>query len=48
MARKSIVSLIDDISGETAEETVRSGLDGAHYEIDLSETNAIKLWESLA
>ncbi|WP_018503519.1 histone-like nucleoid-structuring protein Lsr2 [Parafrankia discariae] len=48
MAQKTIVSLIDDLSGETADETVRFGLDGAHYEIDLSETNATKLRESLA
>ncbi|ABW13926.1 putative lysyl tRNA synthetase-like protein [Parafrankia sp. EAN1pec] len=48
MARKTIVSLIDDIGGETADETIRSGLDSARYEIDLSETNATKMWESLA
>ncbi|EFC80220.1 Lsr2 family protein [Parafrankia sp. EUN1f] len=48
MAQKTIVSLIDDISGETADETIRFGLDGAQYEIDLSEENATKLRESLA
>ncbi|MEX5636249.1 histone-like nucleoid-structuring protein Lsr2 [Parafrankia sp. FMc2] len=48
MAQKTIVSLIDDLSGETADETVRFGLDGAQYEIDLSEANATKLRESLA
>jgi len=36
MAQKTIVSLIDDLSGEEADETVRFGLDGAQYEIDLS------------
>ncbi|CUU56520.1 Lsr2 protein [Parafrankia irregularis] len=48
MAQKTIVSLIDDLSGETADETVRFGLDGAQYEIDLSEVNAKKLREALA
>lgn len=48
MAQKTIVSLIDDLSGEEADETVRFGLDGAQYEIDLSEKNATKLRESLA
>lgn len=48
MAQKTIVSLIDDLDGESADETVRFGLDGAPYEIDLSEKNATKLRESLA
>src|SRR5512133_2153534 len=48
MAQKTIVSLIDDIDGEGADETVKFGLDGAPYEIDLSEKNATKLRESLA
>ncbi|WP_131747847.1 Lsr2 family protein [Frankia sp. Cppng1_Ct_nod] len=48
MAQKTIVSLIDDLDGHEADETVRFGLDGASYEIDLSEKNATKLRESLA
>jgi hypothetical protein len=48
MASKTIISLIDDLDGESADETVRFGLDGAPYEIDLSEKNATKLRESLA
>ncbi|WP_018505035.1 histone-like nucleoid-structuring protein Lsr2 [Parafrankia discariae] len=48
MAQKTIVSLIDDLSGETADETLRFGLDGAQYEIDLSEANATQLREALA
>ncbi|TCJ32251.1 Lsr2 family protein [Parafrankia sp. BMG5.11] len=48
MAQKTIVSLIDDFSGETADETLRFGLDGAQYEIDLSETNTTQLREALA
>jgi hypothetical protein len=43
MARKVVTTLICDISGETADETVRFGLDGASYEIDLSEPNAFEL-----
>lgn len=41
MARKVIVELVDDYDGESkAEETVVFGIDGATYEIDLSEHNA--------
>lgn len=48
MAQKTIVSLIDDLDGTEADETVRFGLDGAQYEIDLSEKNATTLREALA
>ena len=47
MARKTYVELIDDLSGETADETVSFALDGVAYEIDLSEANASKLREEL-
>jgi hypothetical protein len=40
MAQKVTVSLVDDLDGSEAEETVEFGLDGAFYEIDLSEDNA--------
>ncbi|MEU4651641.1 histone-like nucleoid-structuring protein Lsr2 [Nocardia fluminea] len=44
MARKVIVSLIDDFDGTSeADETVTFAIDGVAYEIDLSETNATKL-----
>ncbi|GAA2125127.1 hypothetical protein GCM10009825_01180 [Arthrobacter humicola] len=43
MARKVLVQLIDDLSGEDAKETVRFALDGAEYEIDLSAGNAAEL-----
>ena len=36
MARKVQVRLLDDIDGNEAEETVRFGLDGTEYEIDLN------------
>ncbi len=43
MAQRVVTELIDDIDGSTANETVQFGLDGAKYEIDLSEENAEKL-----
>ena len=48
MARKVQVLLVDDVDGSTAEETVTFGLDGANYEIDLSDTNAKALRDTLA
>ena len=41
------VVLVDDIDGSSATETVTFGLDGASYEIDLSEDNAARLRSSL-
>ena len=48
MAQKVQVVLIDDLDGGDASETVTFGLDGASYEIDLSEQNAAQLREALA
>jgi hypothetical protein len=48
MAQKVTVSLVDDLDGSTAEETVEFGLDGAAYQIDLSSDNAEKLRDALA
>ncbi|GEM29013.1 protein lsr2 precursor [Nocardia neocaledoniensis NBRC 108232] len=49
MARKVVVKIVDDIDGSTpATETVTFGIDGALYEIDLSDSNAAKLRDSLA
>lgn len=48
MAQKTVVSLIDDLSGEEADRTVPFGLDGVEFEIDLSDENAEKLREALA
>lgn len=47
MASKTTVSLVDDITGEPAQRTVRFGYEGKNYEIDLTETNAKVLEESL-
>jgi len=48
MAQKVTVSLVDDLDGSTAEETIEFGLDGSSYEIDLSVPNASKLRDMLA
>ncbi|WP_309081277.1 Lsr2 family protein [Zhihengliuella sp.] len=47
MARKVEVTLIDDLDGSKADESVKFALDGVQYEIDLSESNANELRESL-
>jgi hypothetical protein len=48
VAQKVTVSLIDDLDGNKADETVEFGLDGKSYEIDLSSGNAGKLRDALA
>jgi Lsr2 len=48
MAQKVTVSLVDDLTGDTADETVSFGLDGKNYEIDLSSPHAEKLRGMLA
>jgi len=47
MAQTVMVSLVDDLSGSRADETVSFGLDGRSYEIDLSSGNAEKLRKAL-
>jgi nucleoid-associated protein Lsr2 len=50
MAQKVTVELVDDLDGTVAEDisTVSFALDGASYEIDLTEENAEKLRDALA
>ncbi|WP_297723230.1 Lsr2 family protein [uncultured Mobiluncus sp.] len=48
MAKKVKTILIDDIDGSDAAETVTFGLDNVNYEIDLNETHAKELRDSLA
>jgi hypothetical protein len=50
MAQKVVVELVDDLDGTASEDisTVTFRLDGASYEIDLTENNAERLRESLA
>jgi len=48
MAKETVTRLVDDLDGGVAHETVKFGLDGHQYEIDLSSKNAKKLRSELA
>ncbi len=48
MAQKIQTLLIDDLDGSAAEDTVRFGLDGTEYEIDLNAEHARALRDALA
>lgn len=48
MAKQTVTKLLDDLDGGAAHETVRFGLDGRMYEIDLSSKNAKRLRSELA
>ncbi|WP_251151389.1 Lsr2 family protein [Cellulosimicrobium sp. Marseille-Q4280] len=48
MAQRIEVSLIDDVDGGKAAETVTFALDGVAYEIDVSTENAGKLRDDLS
>jgi len=48
VAQKIRTLLIDDIDGSAAEGTVRFGLDGTEYEIDLNAGHARQLRDALA
>lgn len=48
MAQKIQTLYVDDLDGGEAEGTVRFGLDGTDYEIDLSAKNAEALRKALA
>jgi hypothetical protein len=50
MAQKVLVQLVDDLDGTSSQDvsTVLFGLDGVTYEIDLTDTNADRLRDSLA
>lgn len=47
MATRTITTLVDDMDGGEAEETVPFGLDGVDYEIDLNKDHADELREAL-
>jgi len=49
MAHKTIVTLVDDLTGQTAENisTVEFALDGRSYELDLTDENSAKLHDAL-
>jgi Lsr2 len=48
VAQKIQVLLIDDLDGSAAEDTVRFGLDGTEYEIDLTAQHAQALRDALS
>jgi hypothetical protein len=48
MVSRVITRMEDDIDGSEAAETILIGLDGATWEIDLSEQNAKKLRDDLS
>lgn len=50
MAQKTVVTLVDDLTGEESEDitTVEFALDGVSYEIDLDDKNTAALRDSLA
>jgi hypothetical protein len=48
MAQKVETLLVDDLDGSDAESTIRFGVDGADYEIDLSASHAQQLRDALA
>lgn len=48
MARTVHVQLLDDIDGAAADETLKFGLDGASYEIDVCAKHADRLRKDLA
>ena len=48
MAKETLTRLVDDLDGSPAQETVKFGLDGLLYDIDLSSKNAKKLRTELA
>ncbi|MDO4898301.1 MAG: Lsr2 family protein [Rothia sp. (in: high G+C Gram-positive bacteria)] len=47
MAQKVKIILEDDLDGGPADETVRFGLDGGLFEIDLSSANAARLRDAV-
>lgn len=48
MAQKRQVLLVDDLTGDDAQETVKFSLDGTQYEIDLTSEHAAELREKLS
>ena len=48
MAQKVNIVLVDDLDESEADETVKFGLDGTDYEIDLTTAHAEELREKLA
>lgn len=47
MSKKTVITLIDDVDGTEAVETITFTVDGTSYEIDLSAENARKFRSAL-
>lgn len=48
MAQRTLITLLDDLHGGPADETIEFALDGKLLEIDLDEANATRLRDTLA
>lgn len=48
MAKQTTVTLVDDLDGAAAHESIEFSVDGRAYEIDLSAANGAKLRDALA
>lgn len=48
MVQRRVTSLFDDIDGSSAAESVRFGVDGVAFEIDLNTQNAAKFRRAVA
>ena len=48
MAQHTTIALVDDIDGTKGSETIRFGIDGQHFEIDLNAKNAKALRKALS
>jgi Lsr2 len=48
VAKKTTVTLVDDLDGSQADEQVTFAVDGRSYEIDLSAANGARLRDALA
>ena len=48
MAQQVTITLTDDLNGAKADETLRFGVEGVEYEIDLTTANAAKFRSAVA
>jgi hypothetical protein len=47
MATRTVTELLDDMTGQIADETVSFGIDGVDYEIDMTKKNAAALRKAI-
>ncbi|GAA3605072.1 Lsr2 family protein [Kineosporia mesophila] len=48
MATRTVTELLDDMTGQQADETVAFSIDGVEYEIDMTKKNAAALRKAFA